>query len=261
MLVRILVFLFAIGAAGIAAMIVLASKEKEQASEETVQQTETVQIPTADVLVAAIDLSAGEVLAPSKLRWQAWPIGSLNESYIVRDARPEAPSELAGSFLNQGFTAGEPVRMGQLSQASESLLSSKLGAGKRAVALKINAENTAGGFILPGDRVDVMHTLTGTLAEDVPIDRRSRIIVANVRVLAIDQTAKQNPEGTAVGETATLELSPRQAELIAAGESTGMLTLVLRAVTDHVERATDTLDTPRTVRVHRGAETETVTLQ
>ena len=260
MVVRILVLVFALLAAGAAGLIVLKLRQDEAAQPEPVAAAPE-QIPTTEVLVASADIAAGDVLAPTKLRWQAWPEDALVEGYLTRSERPGALAELSGSFLNQGFAAGEPIRLDRVSDANVNLLSAKLSPGKRAVALKISAQNTAGGFIMPGDRVDVMHTVTGTTAEGMPIERRSRIIVLNVRVLAIDQTDEQNPDGNVVGETATLELDPRQAELVAAGESTGMLSLVLRAVSDHVEEVVEEVERTRTVRIHRGGETATVTLR
>ena len=96
------------------------------------------------------------------------------------------------------------------------LLSNKITPGKRAAAVKISAENTAGGFILPGDRVDVIHTIMKPGATGQPAINVSEIIISNVRVLAIDQTAVHTPEGAAIGKTATLELTPDDAERIIA---------------------------------------------
>lgn len=273
MVVRIVIFLFALAAAGGAAMMSLDLTAQ--------RETEIVEVPREiamkDVLVAATPFTGGEVLSPDRVRWQPWPENTLTESYITRDQRPEAVAELSGSFVNRAFAAGEPIRAERLMQTNLNLLSNKIAPGRRAAAVKISAERTAGGFILPGDRVDVIHTVTRPVGQNREMVSESDIMIENVRVLAIDQTAVQSPEGTVVGQTATLELWPDQVSLVMSGEASGTLTLALRAVTDH---ATDQGSEPgqeqrdgqpqvgldpgeeeeRTVTVYRGVNIETVTL-
>lgn len=235
--------------------------EQRNLVEQTDDATPEV-VPKADVLVAIEAISAGEVLTSEKMRWQPWPEPQLNDQFVLHSDQPQAITELAGSFVNRAFAPGEPIRGDRLMETNANLLSNKIAAGMRAAAVKITAENTAGGFILPGDRVDVIHTLTRTLDDGKTKENESKIIISNARVLAIDQTAVQSPEGSAIGKTATLELTPEDAERIMAGEASGMLSLVLRAVVDH-----DTVEAPvepqqiRTVRIHRATETTTVTLR
>ena len=231
-------------------------------SDEQTALTEPAPIPNVDVLVAVEAITAGEVLTAEMLRWQPWPATQLNDQFVLHTNQPQAITELPGSFVNRAFAAGEPIREDRLMETNANLLSNKITAGMRAAAVKITAENTAGGFILPGDRVDVIHTHIQSPGEDQDAGNESRIIISNVRVLAIDQTAVQSPEGSAVGKTATLELKPADAEKIMAAEASGLLSLVLRAVADH-----DAIDQPvapqviRTVRIHRATETSTVTLR
>ena len=104
-----------------------------------------------------------------------------------------------------------------------------LPAGRRAVSLKISPESGAGGFILPNDRVDVILTSKSGDSDNVI----SETILKNVRVLAIDQTVKEE-EGrkVVVGKTATMELSQDQAELMSLAERRGQLSLALRSLAD-----------------------------
>ncbi|MBX8814719.1 Flp pilus assembly protein CpaB, partial [Ochrobactrum sp. MR34] len=74
--------------------------------------------------------------------------------YITRDAQPEALDDLQKSSLRLPVLAGEPIRKLKLIGEGESLMSSLLPKGMRAIAANIAAESSAGGFILPGDRVD-----------------------------------------------------------------------------------------------------------
>lgn len=260
MTLRILIFIFSLAAAGGAGWLTLKMNARNLDAQTT--EIEPRPIPKKDVLVATGAITAGEILTTEKLRWQPWPEPQLNDQFILQEDQPDALTELAGSFVNRAFAPGEPIREDRLMETNANLLSNKIAAGMRAAAVKITAENTAGGFILPGDRVDVIHTVTESQDQGKTKQNESKIIISNARVLAIDQTAVQSPEGSAVGKTATLELSPDEVERVMAAEASGMLSLALRAVTDH-----DTVDIPeppreiRTVRIHRATETTTITLR
>lgn len=257
MVLRLLIFVLAAGAAGAAAWL---STQTEPERIEVPVAVASEQVPTMDVLVASGDIASGSVLSPENVRWEPWPQPNLNEAFITRDKRAEAVSELSGSFVNTPFVAGEPIREARLMATNVNLLSNKLAPGKRAVAVKITAESTAGGFILPGDRVDVIRTSTIDGGDGGQSRNESQIIIANVRVLAIDQTAVQSAEGTVLGKTATLELAPKEAEQIVAAEASGMLSLALRAVADHYQSETAQLERNRKVRIHRASQTSVVTV-
>lgn len=270
MVLRLVVFVIALAAAGGAAFLSMTMNGANQQAAQLSPQ----QIPTRDVLVAATPFTGGEVISPERVKWQPWPVTTINETYITREGRPDAVAELSGSFVNRAFAAGEPIRSERLMQTNANLLSNKIAQGRRAVAVKIGAENTAGGFILPGDRVDVIHTVTRQSDNGREMVSESEIIISNVRILAIDQTAVQNPEGAVIGKTATLELWPEQVELVLSGESSGLLSLALRAVTDHAEAHDETSDgeapmvgleageeEEHTVTIFRAGETSTVTLR
>lgn len=260
MFLRIIILLFSLGAAGGAGW--LAMEMNERRNEVRSAEVEPREIAKTDVVVAIEAITAGEILTPEKLRWQPWPEAQLDDQFITRDDQPEALSDLAGSFVNRAFASGEPIREERLMETNANLLSNKIAAGMRAAAVKITAENTAGGFILPGDRVDVIHTVTSADDQSRSAQNESKIIIANARVLAIDQTAVQNPDGSVIGKTATLELSPTEAERIMAAEASGLLSLALRAVADHdAEESIAPPQQARIVRIHRAAETTIMTLR
>ncbi len=111
-----------------------------------------------------------------------------------------------------------------------------LPSGKRAIATHISPDTSAGGFILPNDKVDVIMTRRSSDAATEGFVTET--ILENIRVLAIDQTIQEDEEGrkVKVGETATLELTPRQAEIITvAQQMADRLTLALRATVDAEE--------------------------
>lgn len=261
MILRVLIFLLASAAAGGAAWLTTQTGE-EGATARVEVRNEPMPVPTSDVLVATADLTVGEVLSPDKLGWQPWPAENLNEQFITREARPEAIDQLLGTPVNNPFAAGEPIREARLMAKNRNLLSNKIEPGMRAAAVKVSAESAAGGFILPGDRVDVIHTITVPVGEGGAVRNESRIIISNIRVLAIDQNSAQTPEGTVLGKTATLELSPVEAERIMAAEASGMLSLTLRSVADHAEVTEIRQREPeKTVLVHRRGQSSTVTVQ
>ncbi len=115
-----------------------------------------------------------------------------------------------------------------MARPGSGFLSAILPSGMRAIAVRISASNTAGGFILPGDRVDVVQTVAQQASSDAPAENVSRTILSNIKVLAIDQTVgEKEGEAAAIGKTATLELDPAQVELITAAEASGTLSLAL----------------------------------
>ncbi len=228
---RIVVLTIALGAGGVAAYLASGSGDKPQAPVEPVAQLQTV-----DVLVARADLGLGQTVTPENLQWQSWPLAAASNNFIRRTERPDATTQIAGSIVRSPFVAGEPIREAKLVKASGSgFMAAILPPGMRAVSTEISPETAAGGFILPNDRVDVVLSKREKNSDrpgaaDVV---NSEIILANVRVLAIDQAPKEKDgQNTVVGKTVTLELRPEQAETLARARLTGTLSLALRSIAD-----------------------------
>jgi len=213
---RIGVLVLALVAAGLAAFLArgLVSSDSEPVIEKVVEA------PTTEVLVAVSNLQIGQRVASGDLRWQNWPDESMNGAYITRTQRPTAIEEYSGSVARSAVLSGEPVTAEKLvSLSGAGFMSALIEPGMRATAIKITPETSAGGFILPNDRVDVI---------DI---RKGQTLLRNIRVLAVDQRFNEKAgEQVAVGRTATLELTPAQVELIAVAESEGLLALSLRSM-------------------------------
>lgn len=260
-LFRVLVLAVAIVAGGIAAYLALNMGPSTPAP--TVVEL-APQIQSQDVLVAASDIGQGQKLTAENVRWQRWPEEAINEGYIQKQAMPDAPEKLAGAVVRNQFIAGEPIREVKLARPESGFLSAILPSGKRAIAVRVSAQNTAGGFILPNDRVDVIQTITQQTTPDAPAENVSRTILTNVKVLAIDQTVEeQSGEAVVVGKTATLELDPAQVELVTAAEVAGTLSLSLRSIADTDELATTARERRQsnTVRIFRSGRSQIVTTQ
>jgi pilus assembly protein CpaB len=204
------------------------------------QQPSVASIDTVDVLVATKDIPMGATVADDSVTWQNWPKTAASTNFIVRDSNPEGMTKVVGALARSTFYAGEPISEGKLIRSDRGFMSAILPAGKRAVATKIAADTSAGGFILPNDRVDVIMTRQAPTPPGAAPGSGSapqyltETILNNVRVLAIDQTIQEkNGEKVVVGQTATLELTPQQAQILTvAQQMSERLTLALRSIAD-----------------------------
>lgn len=185
------------------------------------------------VLIATRTIRIGEKLDPQALQWVDWPEPAITKAMIKRSTSPEAIDSLSGSLARQTIYEGEPVIEERLVRPGKGgFMAAVLPEGMQAISIKISTESGAGGFILPGDRVDVLLTRQDG-------NRTSETVLSNVRVLAIDQSFRQNEKGeqVAIGKTATLELTPEQAKVLATAEALGSITLALRSLADSDEKA------------------------
>jgi pilus assembly protein CpaB len=234
---RIILIVAAFSVAGVTALLVknyLQSREAEFSV--TNEEPKIEKVPTVRVLVADSDLAAGTVVRENFLRWQTWPNDGLSPEYIVqgKDGTSDKSADFSGWAVRRGIATGEPItRHRLLEPGAAGFLAGALSPGMRATSISVNAETGAAGFILPGDRVDVM--LTQQISQtrgDVGVNRDkiiSEIVISNVRVLAIDQDFNDIDEQTRVGKTVTLELTPKQAESLAVAKRMGKISLSLRS--------------------------------
>ncbi|WP_165216119.1 Flp pilus assembly protein CpaB [Affinirhizobium pseudoryzae] len=234
-LIILTVAVVAAGLAGLLAMRLTGGKTVVQEAKEIIRKE-----PTVNVLVSAENLPVGSRLNEKSIRWMAWPEGGVTEGFITESARPQALAELNGAVVRLPMFAGEPVRAEKVADSSNRIMSSILPSGKRAVATEISVATGAGGFVLPNDRVDVIMVRKNTEGRYL-----TENVLNNIRVLAIDQHIEEKEDGSkaVVGTTATLELTPDQAKVIAvAQQMADRLTLALRSVADVQEPDTTAAD-------------------
>jgi pilus assembly protein CpaB len=227
---RIVVLTIALGAGGVAAYLASGSSDKPLPAEPAAQ------LQTVDVLVAKADISLGQSVKPEDMQWQSWPAATASNTFIRRNERPDAATQVAGSIARAPFIAGEPIREQKLVRADGAgFMAAILPTGMRAVSTEISPETGAGGFILPNDRVDVLLSKRekNTARNGAPDIIVSEIILPNIRVLAIDQAPKEKDgQNAVIGKTVTLELKPEQAETLARARQSGTLSLALRSIVD-----------------------------
>lgn len=250
--IRIIILVLALVAAGGAALLVSRMSQPQVVTEtltrdNTIVQTE--QVSEIKVLTAKRDFAIGEQIKAEDLRWSVWPEKGVVEGQFIETAAPNAIEEIAGAVVKMPIYKSEPLMPQRIVKRGEAgLLPVLMGADMRAVSVGISPESASGGFILPNDRVDLIltyeqkPTATNGLTDERTI---SKIILQNVRVLAIDQAyAPSTPqESTRIGRTATLEVTPAEAELVALSQSKGQLSLALRPLSEEAVSA------PRTPRL------------
>lgn len=250
--------------------------------------------PMTQVLVAKRDLAIGDRLAAGDVDWQPWPSDTVNAAFITNGAAAPVPTRttakaakavgdaadhmmggvtpekaVEGAIVRDPILAGEPITPRKIVRGGEGgYLSVVLGPGKRAMAVPVTSETAVGGFILPGDRVDVIQTREAqSVGEGDGASVKQIVaetIIQNVRVVALDQsTAAEKDAKTIVASTATLEVGPIEAEALARAKAGGPLTLTLRAYTDlggPSGLAAPSQDSA-VVRINRGGQTSSISVR
>lgn len=230
-LARMIVLGVAILTAGGAAYMVR-SMSTSQGPAVAAPENVAATINTKEVLVSSRLIGVGETLVPEDFRWQAWPEDVVHSSYIVRSGADGSATEWVGSVVRSPVVEGEPLTKFKMVHIGEGgLMANIIEPGKRGLGISISARSGAGGFILPNDRVDVILTRKSR-AEGSRTDKiESDTILRDIRVLAIDQTFReQDGQQVVVGRTATLELSSSQVEDMAMATETGEISLALRSL-------------------------------
>lgn len=211
--------------------------------------------PLTQILVASTPIAMGGRLSATTVEWKNWPADAMRDDYITNEAMPAAIDQMAGSIARFEFFPGEPIRAQKLVAPGDGYLSAVLGPGELGVSIMVQADVAAGGFIQPNDHVDVL------LTQAVAGRQVAQTVLSNVRVLAIahrlgevgvpptassdDNPDEPAPEGTAPatfsdGVIATLALDADQARIITSARNSGLLSLVLRSMSDFAApRATD----------------------
>ena len=198
-------------------------------------------VETDDVLVAARELPMGTLITDhGDMVWQPWPRSALSALMIKKSDSATVVDDLKGSVSRSSFLQGEPIRRDKLVKGPNSgYLSAILPSGMRALAINTDqgGSSTAGGFILPNDRVDIIRIYRDDEASKSKGSEviSSDTVVANVRVLAIAENVQEkNGERFVKGQNATLELTPSQVETVVSSQriSGGTLSLALRSMLD-----------------------------
>lgn len=192
------------------------------------------------VVVASMPLAFGTAVTPEKIRVVDWPSASVPPG-AFRDPVQLTSLGKQRVVLRQ-IEPGEPVLTSKLSaEGGRATMSGVLRPEMRAVAVRVSDVAAAGGFVLPGDTVDVFVTRTAQDGMGGASQQITDVLLQNTRIIAIDQNANDSSKDPAVGKTATLEVNQVDAQKLVLGQQVGQLTLVLRNVTDQPNPAVQTV--------------------
>ena len=229
-------------------------------------------VDLVEILVASEKLTQGEVISESKVRWQQWPKSALiNGVYQKTDETVLAEMSLIDKPVRRSVEMGEPILSSVvLLQSQGNFLAANLQPGMLAYSIPVSAASSVGGFARPGDHVDVI------LTYDVRVDSKqmeeasalvkkyaSETILKGIRVMAVDQTAKEDEREAKIGKVVTLEVTPDGAEVLALALEMGDISLALRHlgdIRDSEEQSVDSVPTTdvrisKTLQTLRGLST------
>ncbi len=206
--------------------------------------------PKTQVLVAAKDLALGKDLQEGDLKWQSWP-GEAFKGAITRKAE-QKPEEALKGRMTQRISAGQPVLQSYIfKEGKGNVVAGILEKGMRAVAIPVKAFTMAGGFVTPGDFVDVILTYKVSVQREEKTSElstfmRSHVsetILKDIRVLAVDQDAQREKEDAKIAKTVTLAVKASDAEKLSLAAEMGDITLALRGLGDDTDANPDALTT------------------
>jgi len=210
------------------------------------------------VLVAQRALPVGTIITADSVSFQEWPKEMVQDAYFI-DGEADM-NKLLGTVVRYPITAGQPVTQGALvAPGDRGFLAAALGPGMRAITIPVSAMTGVGGFVFPGDHVDLMLTQTVNSSDGGTALKATETILRNVRVLATDQSTETTvEEGKTVVRafrTVTLEVTPKIAEKIAVAQTIGTLSLSLRSLADNQSQL-DQAIASGSVKVPAGASKE-----
>ena len=221
---RIILLGVALLAGGGAFYLVSSGEEAPEVIAQVVPSQPSVE--TVRVLVADEEIAKGATIDTKSLKWISWPKKNLQDYFITEDNR-EFYDKLPTAIARSTIHAGEPVIDAKVVYPGKAgMLSALLTPGMRAVTMDVEASLSAGGFILPGDHVDIYVNL-----ENIEENRQtwSELLYSNIRVLAIDQQISDGDAAAIIGRTITLELAPSQVAGFANARAQNSLSLSLRS--------------------------------
>lgn len=187
-------------------------------------------VELAKVVVATQELKFGEVIDDSMLKVVDWP----------QDAFPDGAFTATSDIIMDGnrrvltpIFPGEPIITAKITgENGRAGLAGVIQHGMRAVTIPVNTVNGVGGFVQPGDRVDILLIRGDETA-------KTEVMMENVKILSVDQNAGSRNETAQVADSVTIETDTKGAKKIARGLNTGSLSLVLRSAGDVASSETE----------------------
>ncbi|MDX1974299.1 MAG: Flp pilus assembly protein CpaB [Rickettsiales bacterium] len=205
------------------------------------------------VLTVRRDVPLGSIVQASDLDWLVMAPDQIKGEYL-KDGEIRI-TDFGGSVARRSLKAGDALTQGALLKAGEGgVMSAVLGAGMRAVSVSVNPISGNAGFVLPGDRVDLIltHRIRASAEDSESIV--SETFIHNVKVIAVDQSLENAENKPILAKTVTVEVTPTQAEQLSVATEMGKVSISLRSiggaalVTDTIDPAAASGDVPAVVQ-------------
>lgn len=225
----------ALAAAGTTGLLVQGWLERQRAT-VAAPAPQIIKQLNKSVMVAKKALPAGKIIRISDLAWQAWPTDGMAVGYRIKGKHKI--KDYVGAVVRRGIEAHTPITdAGIVRVGDRGFLAAVLTPGHRAVAVPVNAASVIAGLVFPGDRVDLIlsykyevRRIGGKAGAGREMRQASETVLSNIRVLALDQNTDDQNGKKGVPKTATLEVTPKQAELVALATQLGRISLSLRSL-------------------------------
>lgn len=206
--------------AGFAVMI---AKDRFDQYQAALKRTNDALVVTTQVYVAKRAMRYGEPLTAEDVELIRWPADYLPEGAFQEEEALFPPTDDSPRIVLRAMETYEPILAVKVTEPGQDAgVASRLGAGMRAFAVRVDVTSGVSGFLRPGDRVDVYWTGSGASETEI-----TRLIESGVRLVAIDQIADNERANPMVARTVTVEATPEQVARLAQAQSTGRLSLAL----------------------------------
>jgi pilus assembly protein CpaB len=192
------------------------------------------------VLVAKVDLPTGSFIKPEDLTWQKWPSDGINSVYMLEGQSDM--NSVVGAVVRKPIFTGQPVTEAMIARPGDrGFLAAVLTPGMRAMTIGVGNVGAVAGLIFPGDRVDILLTqrmpkFKGDAGELDDADagkyrpRTTETLFENVRILATNRRLNDIDKEPKDVDNITIEVTPKQAEMLTVVREVGTLTLSLRGL-------------------------------
>ena len=175
-------------------------------------------VNTIPVIVATQDISPGNLINSNQIKVVNWPSQIVQESFL-NDSK-----FVINRISRQAIYSGQPIVDFMLvSPNSKGGLSSMIAEGKRAITVRVNEVIAVAGFVFPGSYVDVLVNIKNSNGKDF-----SKTVLSKVKILAVAQETETDTKKPKIVNAVTLELTPKESELLDVARSSGNLSLSLR---------------------------------
>ncbi|WMN86755.1 Flp pilus assembly protein CpaB [Vibrio parahaemolyticus] len=221
--------------------VMIAKQWLDSQTQPTVQLEEVERHP---VLVAAMEIEPGVIIEEKHLKTKLMEVDWIDETTLTE------PSQAVGKVASNSIYEGELVSPNRIAVLGEGVtLAAMIPEDKRALTIRVNDVIGVAGFLLPGNKVDVLNTKgNGTST-----------VLKNIKVLAVDQTARTKDNKPVIVRAVTLEVSPKEAEKLLTENSKGSIQLALRNPLTVDKVPPKRTYTPRpSVTVIKGSQTSNV---